>query len=672
MGIARIATAALLCVVGGSALAGTADPRGRFAAAEWGAVGGDWANSQYSALDGLDRDTVRQLGGAWTYRFDGETSRATPVIADGRLFVTAGAHVYAFDPRTGALLWKTRTERPPFGLYRGVAYGEGRVYVGLTEGLMAALDAATGAVVWSRPVVEQPPDGATGGQWFGGSATYAEGLVIAPLSGARAPIGRNDGRIVAVDAKTGEVRWTFHVVPGPGEPGHETWPQDSDIWKRGGGATWTTPAVDPGLGLVFAGTGNAMPELGGAERPGDNLYTASVVALDLKTGRLRWHYQLTRHDIWEMDLGTPLLLFDGKVAGRPARAVAAMRTDGYLFLLDRATGRPLHRVEERPVPQDPGLKTAPTQPFPVDADPVGPRCIPADMIPAGFYAGCFFDPIRLDRPNHMAQLVSTRAAPMAYSPRTGLIYVASGIAPTWLRLWPDPYVFSSDHSAGVPGVRNRGLLTAIDAATLRIRWQKQMPWRIENGSGATATAGGLLFHGEPDGNLQAYDAATGDLLWQFQTGAPETGPAALYRAGGETFVAVATAAGLWAFKPGGTLPPAAAPPPPPTVTSFRGKLVQTDRIAMSATFEDPRGITLVRHYTDEYAFKPQRVKVTAGTTVTWTNEGSLPHDASAEDGSWSTGPIAPGASAAVRFDKPGTYTVVCREHPWSYGQLVVE
>jgi alcohol dehydrogenase (cytochrome c) len=642
------------------------------AGSEWPAVGGDWANSRYSTLSQIDAGNVGRLGGAWVHRFDGEHSRATPVVTAGRMFVTAGTHVYALDPRTGDTLWTATPDTPPFGLFKGVAAGDGKIFIGLMEGGMVALDQKTGAKVWQQTIVDQAAPGGQGGQWVSGSPAYAEGLVIAGLAGARAPIDRNDGRVVALDAATGAVKWVFHVVPGPGEAGHETWPQDSDVWKRGGGAVWMTPAVDPALGLVYVGTGNPIPELGGEARPGDNLYTASVVALDLATGRLRWVYQTTHHDIYEQDLGTPMVLYDAEIGGKPRKAIAALRTDGYLFLLDRATGKPLLPVEERPVPQDAGQATAPTQPFPVGADQIGPNCVPKDAVPAGFVAGCYFDVIETGRPNLITPVATTRSSPMAYSPGTGFFYAAGSSAPLWLQRWDDPYVFSGDGAGGVPGVKSHGIVAAIDSRTDKIVWQKTVPYRIENGSGLTATAGGLVFHGEPDGYLQAIDAATGDLLWQFQTGADESGPVVSYAIDGQQYVAALASDRLWAFRLGGILPPDPAPPLPPTETSFRGKIEATDEIHMSADLTDGRAIVKVLHFTNEYAFKPQRAKVKAGTTVTWINDGKLAHNAGARDGSWSTGEIAPGAKSTIRFDTPGTYTYVCKDHPWSYGQLVVE
>ena len=179
----------------------------------------------------------------------------------------------------------------------------------------------------------------------------------------------------------------------------------------------------------------------------------------------------------------------------------------------------------------------------------------------------------------------------------------------WLQRWDDPAVFSSDAAGSIPGVKNYGILAAIDSRTDKIVWQKHMPNRIEGGAGATATAGGLLFHGEPDGNLQALNAKTGDLLWQFQTGSNESGPAAVYEIDGQEYVAVVASTAVWTFKLGGNVQPLPAPPAPPTETNFRGRVDTTDHVQIGADFEDRRGISKVLHYTNEYAFKPMRTKV---------------------------------------------------------------
>lgn len=576
------------------------------------------------------------------------------------------------NPKPGDVLWSFKPDVPPQGLFKGVAVGQGLVFVGLSDSTLIALDQSTGQLKWTQFLGDAPLPGTNpaGSQWIAGAPAFVRGVVVAGVSGGRAPSERNDGRILGIDAKTGAKVWTFHVVPGPGEKGHETWPQDSDVWKTGGGDVWSTPAADPDLGLVYIGTGNAMPEWGGEVRAGDNLYNASVVALDIKTGVLRWHFQATHHDIFEHDLGTPLVLYDVPGNGKTRKAIGVMRTDGYLFLLDRGTGEAIFPIEERAVPQNARLKTAPTQPFPVGADQIGPNCVQEDMVPKAFKRGCYFDPIDIDPPNLLIPLSTMRSSPMAYSPQTGMFYTAGTVAPLWVRRWEDPYVFSALSPA--PFLKKHGLLSAVDARTNKIAWQKRVLYPVENGSGFTATASGLLFHGEPDGLMQALDAKTGEVLWQFQTGANQSGPVAVYEVDGEQYVAAVATNAVWAFKLGGTVQPLPAPTAPPTETALGGRMVDADHIEMSATFDENRSPKLTRHYTDEYAFKPLRAKVLAGTKVTWTNTGTLPHSAVGIGGSWSTGEIAPGKTAVVTFDKPGTYNYQCKDHPWSYGEITVE
>ena len=244
------------------------------------------------------------------------------------------------------------------------------------------------------------------------------------------------------------------MVPGPGEKGHETWPADSDIWKYGGGAIWTSPSVDADLGLVYLETGNSVPQWGGELRPGNNLFNNSVVALDLKSGEVRWYYQLVHHDIWEHDVGTPLVLYDTTIGGRTRKVLLAMRTDGVPFFLDRETGMPVVPVEERAVKQDAFLKTSPTQPFTVGADRVGPACVDKNMIPPGFEAGCYFDPIRVDMPNHYMPHMNMRQTPMAYSPPTGYVYASVCVNPAWIRRAETPWAFV--RPTRLPGQQQHG------------------------------------------------------------------------------------------------------------------------------------------------------------------------------------------------------------------------
>jgi PQQ-dependent dehydrogenase (methanol/ethanol family) len=638
-----------------------APDRSRPAGKEWPVANGDWSNSRYSTLKQINTGNVKQLGAAWQAKIEG-ASRTNPVVADGVMYLTAGTDVYALNPKTGETLWTFKPEVPPAGLYKGVTVGDGMVFVGLGNGSLIALESKTGEPKWVGNIGDSP---AIKGQFVIGAPVYVDGLVIGGLANGDYGIR---GRIVALDAKTGKEVWRFNTTAGPGDPGYETWPHDNNEWERGAAGVWVTGAVDKELGLVYFGTGNPIPQWGGELRAGDNLYSDTVLALDIKTGKLRWHYQVVHHDIWEQDLGTPLVLYDAAVDGKPRKALAAMRTDGSLFLLDRATGKPVLPVEERPVPQNAHQKTAPTQPFPV-GDSLSDNCVDPATIPAGFKPLCKFDPVDYDTPNAMYPLKTTRSAPLAYSPDTKYFYATGSVWPYWLHRFEDPKLFIATSS--VPGIKYSGIIAAIDSRTNRVVWKKKLPYEIDNGSGMTATAGGLLFHGEPDGNFQAYDAKTGDLLWQFQTGGNANVTPTVYEVNGEEHVAVITRNGVWAFRLGGNLPQQPAPPPPPTVTSFSGRTVATDRIQMGVTIRDS-GLEKVREAFDEFAIQPLRAKVKAGSKVTFTNGGKEPHEAAAVDGSWTTGKIAPGQSVTITFDKPGTYTYQCKNHLWSYAELTVE
>jgi outer membrane protein assembly factor BamB/mono/diheme cytochrome c family protein len=543
---------------------------------------------------------------------------------------------------------------------------------------LIALDERSGKLLWStligdadavkRTLGQVAPSSAPGfslgraGQYISASPAYANGVVIVGLSNGDFGIR---GRIVGVDSATGRIRWRFYTIPAPNEAGHETWPADSDVWKTGGGGVWMTPAVDTQLGLTYVGIGNPVPQWGGEARAGDNLYTNSVVALDIRSGRLRWHYQLVHHDIWDHDLGTPLV-FDTDIDGRKRQGIAVMRTDGFLFQLDRATGQPLTPIEERPVPQKARLKTAATQPFPVGADSIAPRCVDPAMVPKGFLLKCYFDTFDFDEPNAMFPYKTARAAPMAFSPRTQLFYATAAIAPTWLRRSEDPYYMETQKTRGM---QSYGLITALDRRSGKITWQQRAPLPIESGSGVTATAGNLVFHGEPGGELQAFDAKSGHLVWSFQTGAGVNGPIAAYEVNGTQFVAVA-AGEIWAFTLSGTISPRRPPPALPNQTDFAGPVVSTSTISLGANLPD-FGVTGTHLLFDEYAVEPTRARVLAGTEIKWVNNGKEIHTMTAEDGSWTTGPIAPGHTVVTTIPSPGDYVFIAAEFPWSAGELIV-
>ena len=219
------------------------------------------------------------------------------------------------------------------------------------------------------------------GQTVSDAPIYAKGIVLAGLGSG---VNGLRGRIVALDAN-GKIPWTFFSVPAPGEIGHDTWPKESDVWEIGGGGVWQVGTVDQDLGMVYYVIGNTAPQWGGEVREGDNLFTSSVVALDLQTGQRKWHFQAIHHDIWDADIATAPVLYDIEKDGKKRKAIAAIRPDGYLFVLDRVTGEPIVPIEERPVPQNPRSKTAKTQPFPVGGESMLPDCrFWQEQVPIGF------------------------------------------------------------------------------------------------------------------------------------------------------------------------------------------------------------------------------------------------------------------------------------------------
>ena len=293
---------------------------------------------------------------------------------------------------------------------KGVAISEDKVFIGQLDGQ------ARGARSRDRQgrVVDQ-------------AERWQENFSITPRrststawssSASPAAIAARAGRVKAYDAKDGRLIWTFYTIPGPGEPGHDTWPKDNDAWKYGGAAIWQTPAVDPELGLVYFSTGNAAPDYNGAFRAGDNLYAASILAIELATGKYRWHFQQVHHDIWDYDAVNPVVLMDVNIGGRTRKAIVEVGKTGWAYILDRETGKPLIGIDEKPVPQEPRQATAATQPFP-RGDAIVPQLI--EIAPEGHALvndGRIFTPFVGDDPTIVAPGIWGGAnwPPSAYDP----------------------------------------------------------------------------------------------------------------------------------------------------------------------------------------------------------------------------------------------------------------
>jgi alcohol dehydrogenase (cytochrome c) len=560
--LAALALAGAACTASGRKVAAES-ARVALPRTEWATNGGDYYNRRYSPLTEINRENVAQLKGVWRARLDGSgagaqhSGEAQPIVADGVVYIITGADdVFAIDVETGERRWKYAANLPS-GISticcgwtsRGVGLGEGKVFVGQLDGKLVALDQATGEVVWSVQA-ERWEEGYT----ITSAPLYYDGLVITGFSGAEYTAR---GRVRAFNAATGALVWTFYTIPAPGEPGSETWPADSNAWMYGGATVWHTPAVDPELGLIYFSTGNPGPDLNGAVRAGDNLYTSSILALDARTGAYRWHFQAVHHDIWDYDLPTPVVLFDAPYGGRMRKALAGTGKTGWLYLLDRETGEPLIGVEERPVPQEPGQATAATQPYPI-GDAFVPQHI--DIAPEGYELvneGRIFTPFLGDagvpiRPHYLG---GANWPPSSYDPSTNLYYVCArdgiGVFRGGDRDFDEPargqrYIGGAFGSAGVAST---GIFAAMNVTTNRIAWRQSWPDLCYSGS--VATAGGLVFVGRNDGRLTALDSANGELLWEFQTGAGFNAPASVFEHEGRQHVVVYSAGNLFAGSPKG-------------------------------------------------------------------------------------------------------------------------
>ena len=649
---------------------------------DWVTSGGNMTNQRYSTLKQIDTSNVKQLKGAWMTRLKGSgfggkySAEATPLVKDGIMYVVTGNDdVFALNAKTGENLWERwsgidqKISTVCCGwLNRGLAMGEGMLFLGQLDANVVALDIKTGKEVWKTPIEDW-----RNGYGVTSAPLYYDGIVYSGNTGGEFGVR---SRLTALDAKTGKILWRWYTLPGPGEVGSDTWPAGTDHAMRGGASVWNTPALDPQLGLIYFATGNCGPDYDGSMREGDNLFCASIVALNAKTGEHVWHFQEVHHDIWDYDAASPVVLFDTVIDGQPRKAIAEAGRTGWVYILDRTTGKPLIGIEERPVPQEPRQKTAKTQPYPI-GDATVPQC--AKPMEGYEKAGCifetFWDEPVLIQPSGQG---GTNWSPMPYDPDTGYLYVPGTIRTSVFSRVPSQYATGRRYTNGTQappiGSALSGTFTAIDSRTNKIAWQHQMRYRMGGGGGSTVTAGGLLLRGEPDGNFVALDAKTGEVVWKFQTGFGADAPAMVYEVDGDQYIAIVTGGNsiqgsaygdaVWAFSLKGQLGPLWPPPPPQTVAGPGGAVADgADKVKIGDN-------------NVEYAYWPARTRVKAGTTLTFTNVGDIPHTATAFDkgkvGDWDTGALNKGESKEITFKEPGTYFYICTPHPWMYGQVIVE
>jgi alcohol dehydrogenase (cytochrome c) len=498
----------------------------------WLSYSGTLDNQRYSPLTQITPANVRNLEITWIWQARSlEKFETTPLVVDGVLYtVQAPNDVVALDAATGRPFWTFPYTPAPEAraccgrVNRGLAILGDTLFMGTLDAHLVALDARSGQLRWDTTVAS-----AKDRYSITMSPLVVRDMVMIGTAGGDGPIR---GQIAAFDARTGRERWRFYTIPGPGEPGNETWSGDS--WKIGGVGVWNAGAYDPETNLVFFGTGNPAPDWDGRSRLGDNLYSDSVVALDADTGRLRWHYQFTPHDELDYDSTQVPVLADILFRGQPRKVMLWANRNGLMYVLDRRTGefllgKPYVKVNWMDGFDEKGR----------------PRRVPGKV------------------PNPVPTLIqphvhgATNWAPPSFSPRTGLFYVAhwentgtivtEGLGPRPAGVNPrqttmgqinlQPFYNTPDEAYGV--------VRAYDPNTLDPKWEYRMAditW-----GGVLSTATDLVFSGGKEGYFFALDARTGALLWKAALGGQVNAGPMSYAVEGRQYVAIAAGNSLFAF-----------------------------------------------------------------------------------------------------------------------------
>ena len=491
---------------------------------QWLMYSGSYFSHRHSPLRQITAENVARLRPAWVYQPPGTGAlETTPLLADGVLYVTSGpTSVAAVDVKSGRPLWEWT--RPIAAsvlnlgfprVNRGIAIRDALVYVGTLDGYLVALDAKAGIERWTVHVGENPV-----GHSITAAPLIVDDKVIVGVSGGEAGIR---GFLDAYDARTGQRLWRYWTIPSPGEPGSETWPGDS--WVHGGGATWLTGSYDSESRLLYWGTGNPGPDWNGDSRLGDNAGTSSVVALDVDSGKLRWRFQFTPHDVHDWDANQIPVLVDAELKGRPRKLLVTANRNGFFYVLDRTTGEYLFGEQYAKQTWAKGL------------DESGRPILVPGMEPS--------EKGTLVYPSLQG---STNWASPSYSPLTGLLYVPVR------EMGSIYYKTGVEYKAGTyytGGSEKRldeeswGAVRALDIKTGKQAWDFALP--SPTWAGVLSTAGGLVFSGSNEGNFFALDAATGKPLWQFQTGGPiRSGPMS-FALDGRQYVATAGGHALFVF-----------------------------------------------------------------------------------------------------------------------------
>jgi alcohol dehydrogenase (cytochrome c) len=487
----------------------------------WMTYSGDYLGRRFSALDQVNTANVRTLTAKWVYQ-TGATGKleTSPLVVDGILYATAQDNrAFALDARTGRPIWMFQHPlpgdiRPCCGrVNRGLAILGDKVFLGTLDAHVIALDAKTGNVVWDVVAADY-----RSGHSFTVAPLAVKDLVVIGVSGGEYGVR---GFIDAYDAATGKRRWRFYTVPGPGEPGHDTW--EGDSWKVGGAPAWNTGTYDATTNQIFWPTGNPAPSNRGEGRAGDNLYSNTLLALNAGTGKLNWYFQFTKHDEHDWDATQVPVIVD---AGSK-HLIAQANRNGFFYVIDRTNGKLISANAYG--------KTTWSDEKDAEGRPV------ANQNASPTLEGHTVCPGALGTTNFMAP---------TYDPQTGLFYVTARDQCDIFSTAPQPYeaghaYYGSAYFPSEEARPYRGFLKAIDPATGQVKWKFEHT--SPTWSGVLSTAGGLVFTGDAEGNFIAMDAAAGKPLWHFQMGGAVYAAPMAFAVDGKEYVAIAAGSAVYAF-----------------------------------------------------------------------------------------------------------------------------
>ncbi len=487
----------------------------------WPTYNGDYSGRRFSTLTKINDQNVKSLSLAWMYQLPrngaapGGRLAGTPILLNGVMYITSPDKVWALDARTSRELW-AYTWASKGGIHlgnRGVGISGNALYFETPDCNLVSLNLADGKKRWSQPICDLD-------QMYYASVAplVVKNHIITGVSGDDLD---RPGYLEAHDPETGALQWHWSVVPKPGEPGSETWP-NADAMAHGGGMTWISPTYDPDLNLLYVGTGNPQPVMAAKKREGANLFTTSIVALNADSGKLVWYFQPSPHDTHDWDAVETPVLFDGEMDGKPRKLLAQASRNGWFFVLDRETGKNYVSA--------PFVKTNWTKGLDAKGQPI---------------------PNPAKEPQIAGTLVAPNAEggvnwpPPTYSPATGLFYVNA------TRSYAIYYIFDdSDKPEGWGGhdlgTWDESMLQALDYRTGKIKWSHK--WETPGiESGLLSTAGNLVFAGDPANNLVALNATTGEPLWHANLGSPVSNGAITYELDGHQYLVVGAGDKLYAF-----------------------------------------------------------------------------------------------------------------------------